>query len=353
MRISNRSIFKPRARGPYRIENKASNDESTVYIYDEIGWFGIMAEQFNKDFQAIKSSIINIRFSTPGGGVFEGTAIYNVIKQSKAYTISHIDSLAASIGSVIALASKEVRMAQNAFLMIHDPFSITIGTAQDMRNEADLLDKVAGTIAKVYMNKTGKNEQEIMDMMAAETWMTAQEALDNGFIDSIEEIDEKSNKSKSLIFNLSAYANVPDALKAQKESFSVREIEHILRNAGVSAKQAKVIVSEGYKEDPQATVSPNEGLQEQSTQSVPLDNKKDELRDVAPSANNLRDADSQVTETIADVLRDVEQQFKMKEEEERRKDRVVDLLERAELVCPSVIKPKETGNNQNPYILFQ
>lgn len=315
MRISNRSIFKARARGPYKIENKSALDESTVYIYDEIGWFGIMPEQFNKDFNAIKSSTIHIRINSPGGSVFDGTAIYNAIKQHKSHTIGHIDGLAASIASVIALAADEVRMAENAFLMIHEPFSIVIGTAQDMRDEADLLSKVAGTIAKTYANKTGKEEAEIKDIMAAETWMTAQEAIDNGFIDKIEETkDEKSDKSQSIMFDLSAYANVPDALKDRKEAHSARDIEHILRDAGVSVKQSKAILSEGYKE---------------------------ELRDVAtPAVENLRDVGTKTDEAKPkiDALRDVEPQSK-------KKDKVDDLLIRAELIAPSKRENNACRNN--------
>ena len=100
MRLNNRSLFKPRAKNSYRIENKASADESTVYIYDEIGWFGILAEQFIKDFNAIKSNTIHVRINSPGGSVFDGSSIYNAIKQHKSTTIVHIDGLAASIASI-------------------------------------------------------------------------------------------------------------------------------------------------------------------------------------------------------------------------------------------------------------
>lgn len=312
MRINNRSLFKPKARG-YKIENKTN--ESTIYLYDEISYFGVSAEQFNKDFNAIKSSTIHIRINSPGGSVFDGTAIYNAIKQHKSHTIGHIDGLAASIASVIALAADEVRMAENAFLMIHEPFSIVIGTAQDMRDEADLLSKVAGTIAKTYANKTGKEEAEIKDIMAAETWMTAQEAIDNGFIDKIEETkDEKSDKSQSIMFDLSAYANVPDALKDRKEAHSARDIEHILRDAGVSVKQSKAILSEGFKE---------------------------ELRDVAtPAVEDLRDVGTKTDEAKPkiDALRDVEPQSK-------KKDKVDDLLIRAELIAPSKRENNACRNN--------
>lgn len=247
MRIQKRSPFQPRAKvGKYRIENKT--DESTIYIYDEISWFGLTAEQLVKDINDLDSKVINIRFNSPGGSVFDGTAVFNAIKQHKARTISHIDGLAASIASVIALASDEVRMSENAFLMIHDPWSIVIGNAETMREEADLLDKVGGTIAKTYTDKTGKDKDEILEMMNAETWMTAEEALEMGFIDAIDQAKDEE-KAKATIFDLSVFANVPDQLKGDKPKPTARDLERVLRDAGLSSKEAKGVLASGYKDD--------------------------------------------------------------------------------------------------------
>jgi ATP-dependent Clp protease protease subunit len=305
MRISNRSIFRPRGRGAYRVENKAAADETTVYIYDEISWWGVDAKQFVKDFNEITASTIHLRINSPGGSVFDGTTIYNTIKQHKSKTIIHIDGLAASIASVIAMAGDEVRMAENAFLMIHEPFSLVIGTAKDMRDEADLLDKVGGTIAKTYTQKSGKEDAEIKEMMAAETWMTAEEALENGFIDEIEKTDEKSDKSAAVMFDLSAFANVPDALKEQKKDPSIRDLEKALTDAGVSQKQAKAILADGFR-DAQRDAEP------------PV---------VEPPAEPQRDAEKPV-ENVA-PQRDAE------EPKVQKKDRTIELLARAERMAPS------------------
>jgi len=331
MRI-NRSIFKPKAKGSYRIENKASSSESTVYIYDEISWFGVQAEQFIKDFNAITSATIHLRINSPGGAAFDGTAIYNVIKQHKSKIIIHIDGLAASIASVIAMAGDEVRMAENAFMMIHEPWSIAIGTSQDFRDEADLLDKVGGTIAKTYSsnNRKGKKEPEITDMMAAVTWMTAQEALDNGFIDVIEEEDKKTDKSPAVMFDLSAYDNVPDALKDQKPNLTKRDIENILIKNGVSQSQAKVLLAEGYKEESHRDDdSPN--AQRDADASIVTDPPVKDQRDAdlkAASSNAQRDADALP----------------------KKKDKLADLLERAEAMAPT--NPKESVQKKDSQGLF-
>ena len=241
----NRSPFKPRAKGGYKIENKA--DEATIYIYDEISWWGVSAQKFVEDLGAITAKTIHLRLNSPGGAVFDGMAIYNALKQHKAKVITHIDGLAASTASIVALAGDEVRMGEGAFLMIHEPWSIVIGMAEDMRKEADLLDKVAGSIANTYINKTGKTDAEIHDYMAAETWFTAQEALDAGFIDAIE--DDKGEKAQAHnLFDLSVFANVPDKLREQKTTPTATDLERILRDAGCTTKQAKVVLSKGYSE---------------------------------------------------------------------------------------------------------
>jgi ATP-dependent Clp protease, protease subunit len=239
----NRSPFKNKVRANYRIEDKA--DEATVYLYDEIGYFGIAADKFVKDLDGIKSKVINLRVNSPGGSVFDGTTIYNALRAHPAKVIAHIDGLAASIASVIVMGADEVRAADNAYLMIHDPWSIVMGGAMDMRKEADLLEKVGGTIAKTYAKKSGQDEAEILALMAEETWLTAEEAMELGLVDSIYE--EKPDKAQAVMFDLSVFARVPDALKERKQTPTARDLERILRDAGCSTKQAKAILAEGYK----------------------------------------------------------------------------------------------------------
>lgn len=247
-RMNKRSPFKPQAKGNYRIENK-TDKEATIYIYDEIGWFGVEASDFVKDLDDIKAEITHIRLNTPGGNVFQGIAIANAIKQHKSKTIIHIDGLAASIGSIIAIAGDEIRMAENAFFMFHEAWTIVIGNAEGLREEAELLDKIDGVLAKDYAKQTGEKEDKIKELMAGgETWLTAEEALDMGMIDSIEE--DKEEKASATIFDLSVFANVPDALKDIKKDLNERDCERALRDAGASRGRAKEILAKGFKGDP-------------------------------------------------------------------------------------------------------
>ena len=285
MRIANRSPFRlEEGQGSYRIENKATA-EATVYIYDEISYFGVDAKAFVKDFNAITAKTIHLRVNSPGGSVFDGLAIFNTILQHKSKVIAHVDGLAASIASVLVLAADEVQMAKNAFLMIHNAWSMVIGDADDMRKEADLLDKVGGSIVQTYVDKTGKKESEILAMMEEETWLSADDALESGFADSIFDDDEKDTKEALSTFDLSMFLKVPDQIKNKDEEITAREIEDALRDAGCSRKQAKLILAEGFQSE-----------QRDAEKVVPPPVEEDELRDAVDLP------EQPIVDSISDLL---------------------------------------------------
>ena len=171
-----------------KIINKG-NKKAEVLIYEDIGdgWMGgLSAKRFADDLNALgKLSEINVRINSPGGSVFDGVAIYNTLRKNGAQIIVDIDGLAASIASVIAMAGDVVNMADNALLMIHDPWGVFAGNADDLRQQADLLDTVQGTLVDTYMKRATASREDIQQMMHDETWMTAEEALGHGLIDSV------------------------------------------------------------------------------------------------------------------------------------------------------------------------
>lgn len=174
----------------YEIKSKAEKAE--IWIYEMIGedfWTGggVTAKNFQKELSDIKASQIDLHINSPGGDVFDGITIYNLLKQHPANVTTYIDGLAGSIASVIALAGNQINMAENALFMIHNPFGMVMGDATEMRKMADRLDIVRDSIAKAYVSKTEKPEAEIQALMDAETWMTADEAKEYGFADEIEE----------------------------------------------------------------------------------------------------------------------------------------------------------------------
>ena len=187
------------------VKNEA---EASLYIYDVIDefWGVSAAAVINELAQAEGSPVLNIYINSPGGSVFEARAIMAAIGRFSGKTVAHIDSLCASAATSIALSCNEVVMKEGALFMIHNASGMAWGDKTAMRETADLLEKIELSIIKDYTDKTGKSDEEIMSLMDAETWFTAQEALDAGFIDRIDSV-----KSAQNVWNLSAFKNAPAA----------------------------------------------------------------------------------------------------------------------------------------------
>ncbi|WP_417715387.1 ClpP-like prohead protease/major capsid protein fusion protein [Escherichia coli] len=170
----------------YTIKALGVRGAAEISIYEEIGGFGITAKQFAEDLKALGDvSHINLRIHSPGGDVFEGIAIYNLLRNHPAEITVYIDGVAASMASVVAMAGDRVVMPENAMMMIHKPWGISGGNAGDMRDYADLLDKVETVLVPAYARKTGKSAQEITAMLEDETWMDGKECLKHGFADEL------------------------------------------------------------------------------------------------------------------------------------------------------------------------
>jgi ATP-dependent protease ClpP protease subunit len=142
------------------------------------------AKRFLSELKGLDVDAIELHINSPGGSVFDGQAIYSMLKNHKARVDVHIDGLAASIASVIAMAGDTITIPRNALMMIHDPSGFAMGTAEDMRKVATALDKVKGGIIAAYQDRTGKDEAELAELMSAETWMTGDEAVAMGFADA-------------------------------------------------------------------------------------------------------------------------------------------------------------------------
>lgn len=223
----------------YKIEAVA-DDESEIMIYDYIGWPFNDAGEFVRALNGITSKTVKVRINSPGGDVFDAMAIFNALQSHKSKIITRVESLAASAASFIALAGKEVQAYQNAMIMIHEPMVYAGGNQYDMREVADILGKISENMVDIYAQNTSIGKREIKDMLKAETWMTAKEAKDKGFIDTI--LDGKAVKAQ---FDLSVFANVPEGFCAEHEGreLTEREMERALRDAGASRSFAKAAVT--------------------------------------------------------------------------------------------------------------
>lgn len=203
----------------YEIRN-ADGSEAHIDIMDEIGLWGITADQFVKDLRAITAPVVQVNINSPGGDVFDGLAVYNALQQRSGRVVCNVYGLAASIASVIAMAGSELRMAKTAYLMIHDPTVFVWGGAKDLRDTADLLDKIKGTIVGIYAEKSARHEagadkDELAKLMTDETWLTAEEAKAKGLCDCVEEKEEGPQNLGR--FDLSGFAKVPAAIAGKAD----------------------------------------------------------------------------------------------------------------------------------------
>ena len=162
-----------------------------ILIYDDIGdgWFseGVTAVSIKEQLDAFgETDQVVVRINSPGGDVFEGFAIYNLLKQHSAQIEVRIDGLAASAASIIAMAGDEIIMGEASMMMIHDPWTFALGDANEMLKVADTLEKIKDSIVVAYVAKTGLDAKLVSDLMTDETWLTAESAVEEGFADSIE-----------------------------------------------------------------------------------------------------------------------------------------------------------------------
>jgi ATP-dependent Clp protease protease subunit len=187
---------------------RAESKGAEVVIYDEIGAYGVSAKGFLAELGALPDGTpLALRLNSPGGSVFDAVAIYNAIKRHSGTVTVWIDGIAASAASYIAMAGDEVVMPENAFLMIHDPAGMVMGTATDMRAMAEALDKIKGSLLQGYAAKSGRPQEDIAPLMAAETWLDAKDALDLGFADRIAEPVRIAAR-----FDVGRFRNAPPAL---------------------------------------------------------------------------------------------------------------------------------------------
>jgi ATP-dependent protease ClpP protease subunit len=160
-----------------------------IYLYGPIGedvfGDGVSAISIVEQLRAADGADVALHINSPGGSVFEGHAMFNAIASYDGRVDVYIDGLAASAASIVALAGDSVHAAKNALLMIHEPWAVVVGTSDDMLQMADLLDKMSGTLLDIYAGKASVDRDILAASMAAETWLTAAEALEWGLVDEV------------------------------------------------------------------------------------------------------------------------------------------------------------------------
>ena len=178
--------------------NKAEDNEAVMYMYGSIGkgWFAdISSKEIKNQLAKITAKTIHIHVNSPGGDVFESIAIGNLLKAQKAKIVVHIDGLAASGASVIAMAADEIIMPKNTMMMIHRAWTWAAGNSKDLRKIADDLEKIDAAVTESYTSRFVGERSELERLLADETWLTAEECKTFGFCDEVvDEVGEEEDK---------------------------------------------------------------------------------------------------------------------------------------------------------------
>ena len=274
----------------FKIQAK-DNDTAEISIFGDIGasWWGESnsAADFKKAFDEVKDKKeINILINSPGGDVFDGIAIYNIIATERAKVSVEVIGLAASAASIIALAGSSLKIDAGGFFMIHNVWSFAMGDANDMRETADRLDKIGGELVNIYEAHSDLSADEIQEFMDAETWFTAAEAVEHGFAD---EQAEPEDIAASVPVDIRyAYKHTPDRFQGEAEGNippdTVRGVEKVLRDSGFSRKQSADITANGFETGQGDLVAEDD----QGDLEPPKKEIKDEAQNVIPYEVLLR-----------------------------------------------------------------
>jgi ATP-dependent Clp protease protease subunit len=186
----------------YTFNNSAGADNSAAQleIFDEIGPWGVTAKDFNRDLKGVSASVIDLYINSIGGDVFAGIGIYNQLRASGKTINVKVMGVAASIASVIAMAGTKISMPENSFMMVHNPWTFAMGNADELRDTADVLEKLGNSLTNIYVARTGKTEEEVKALLKAESYLSAAEAVELGFADEV--IPEISASAKFDISDL-------------------------------------------------------------------------------------------------------------------------------------------------------
>lgn len=203
---------------PLNLVRNEAAASATLYIYDVIdaSW-GVSALEVGKALaQLDPQSTLHLRINSPGGDVFEGRAIRTLVEQFPGRTVAHVDGLAASAATTIADGADEIEIAEGGFFMIHNGWTLGMGNKGELRKTADLLEKIDGAIVADYARRTGQPLEQLVQWMDAETWFTADEAVQHGFAARKAAAPDKDAPQARAArhWNLAAYERAPEALCA-------------------------------------------------------------------------------------------------------------------------------------------
>lgn len=214
-------------------------EKKTIHIHDEIGpsWWGLIdGGVVNQALSEMGGSDVTVHLNTPGGSVDEGIAIFNSLIRYPGKVTTVVDSLAASMGSYLLQAGETRVVSSNSMVMIHDPWTIAMGNSAELRKGADTLDKYAIRMIPDYSRRSGKSDDEILQIMADETWLAGQEIIDEGFADVMES-NAKATAYRPMVAGLHRYCSkIPESLQKLRIDNERGRMDDKLLSVGIDRK---------------------------------------------------------------------------------------------------------------------
>lgn len=238
------------SRNKHRGFSALSQNEGTLDLYlydaivatdDEAQFFGgISAQSLVPQIRTAQVETINLRINSPGGDVFAGRAIEQALRDSAATVNVFVDGVAASAASIVAMGGDTVSMARGSMMMIHRAWTLALGNTNDLIETAALLEKVDQSLAQTYASRTGGSVEDAIAAMDAETWMTADEAIEAGYADSVIDAPIKASK-RSPAWDLSAYTRAPAEPQTTEQQPDASEESHDARGFALALQKLREV----------------------------------------------------------------------------------------------------------------
>lgn len=210
----------------------AEDEKNTISILDAIGsdpWTGegVTAKRISAALRSIGGADVTVSINSPGGDMFEGLAIYNILREYKGRVTVKVLGLAASAASVIAMAADELQIARSGFLMIHNAWTVAAGNRHQFREVAEMMEPFDASMADIYAARTGGDIEAMQQLMDAETWIGGSAAVEQGFADSLLDSD-----------------SVKEGTRAQSGLIAARKLDTILAKQGIPRSERRALIQE-------------------------------------------------------------------------------------------------------------
>lgn len=211
---------------------QARQADNTIAIYDPIGadWFGegVTAKKVADQLKAFGDQQVNVDINSPGGDVFEGFAIYNILRDHPRKVTVRVIGMAASAGSLIAMAGDEIQIARAGFMMMHNIWTVAMGNKNEFRALADLLEPFDAALADVYATRSGADLAAVVDMLDKETWLSGTQAIEQGFADELLPADQVEEKTDP----------------ATKANAALRRLDVVLAKSGMPRSERRALLKQ-------------------------------------------------------------------------------------------------------------